>query len=756
MADRGLSSARSAQIATYATRRPKDNSASAGTLFDRWRSQAAALGVTAATLDCLADRVVVEPPRPGTPEAASLFEALAAPGGITNDRSTFSYGRLLEAICDRLPSGGRVEDVVALADAFIASDHVVELDPGAAAAAYRTDGRPIPGRNSEGRWTTREMVATEQHLLHRVASRSGGHAGTVRHDLVEAAIARHPELAGEQMAMIHHLCESGNGVDVVIGLAGSGKTTALATATEAWHHDGYRVTGTALAARTALRLQEATGIPSLTMARLLGRLDRAELVLTDRDVVVLDEAGMVGTRHLARLVDHADTAGAKVVLIGDPRQLPELDAGGTLRALEHRTGAIALTANRRQREPWERDALTALRHGNPTHALAAYQAHGRIHTGGTHDLRDRLVAAWAQDRRTGEAMMVAGTRGEVEDLNHRARALLQATGDVGPDEVTLGARSFAPGDTVLALRNDPATGLLNGTRGRLEQIDTRRRMLVVRTEHDRGVVGVPFRYAEDGHLTHGYAMTIHKAQGATVDTCRILVGDSMRREQLYTALSRGRSHNHLYVEDPDRRGLDRHVRELTPTADQRLQSAVARSGAHQMAVDHENDGLVPLSVLRAERDRLQQILAGAPHDPTADLKRLADERRDAQRRLARAGQERARVQHELDGMPLIVRLRHRERRVVLEHDLNRLDREIQAQRDRRHLLRRRSDDLRPAEEVWRAWQAEHKPDLDRLTTLRLRISLAENLRRPLAEAEKSGTPNLEIQPEPDVGIDVSI
>jgi len=580
-------------------------------------------------------------------------------------------------------------------------------------------------------------------------------AGTVRHDTVEAAITRHPELASEQLAMIHHLCESGNGVDVVIGLAGSGKTTALATATEAWRHAGYRVNGTALAARTALRLQEATGVPSLTMARLLGRLDRAELLLTARDVVVLDEAGMVGTRHLARLVDHADTAGAKVVLIGDPRQLPELDAGGTLRALEHRTGAIALTANRRQRQPWERDALAGLRHGNPTLALAAYQAHDRIHVGGTDDLRDQLIAAWVDDRRGGEALMVAGTRAEVEDLNHRTRTLLQGTGEVGPDQVVLGGRPFATGDTVLALRNDPATGLLNGTRGHLEQIDTKHRVLVLRTEHDRGVVGVPFRYADDGHLTHGYAMTIHKAQGATADTCRILVGEVMNREQLYTALSRGRPHNHLYVEDPDPRGLDRHARELTPTADQRLQSATVRSGAQQMAVDHENDELVPAAVLRAEAERLQQALARRPYNPAPDVKRLADERRDAQRRLAHAGQDQARIQHELDEMPLIARLGHREQRAVVQQSLNHLDRDIGAQTARLRLLQGQRNGLRPAEEAWRAWHAKHKPDLDRLATLRLHISLAENLRTGLAQAEQAPAHMLEVQPESG-GMDLSM
>ena len=200
------------------------------------------------------------------------------------------------------------------------------------------------------------------------------------------------------------------------------------------------------------------------MARLLGRLDRAELVLGERDVVVIDEAGMVGTRQLARLLDHAGRGSAKVVLIGDPRQLPELDAGGTLRSLQQRTGAITLTTNRRQSEPWERQALAALRHGDPTHALAAYQAHNSVHlAGGPADLRQELVAAWAQDRLSGEALMLAGTRAEVDDLNRRVRTVLQHAGEVGPDQIVLGGRPLAIGDTLLSLRNDPSTGLLNST-----------------------------------------------------------------------------------------------------------------------------------------------------------------------------------------------------------------------------------------------------------------------------------------------------
>ncbi len=148
MAERGLSSARSAQIATYATRRRKNHDAPAQTLFEGWRTQAAALGVDARSLDDLLDRTEDGPPRPGTREAAALFEALAASDGITAARSTFTYGRLVEAVCDRLPTGGRTQDVLTLADGFLASEHVIALKPADGNVAYRTDGRPITGRGS--------------------------------------------------------------------------------------------------------------------------------------------------------------------------------------------------------------------------------------------------------------------------------------------------------------------------------------------------------------------------------------------------------------------------------------------------------------------------------------------------------------------------------------------------------------------------------------------------------------------------------
>ena len=179
--------------------------------------------------------------------------------------------------------------------------------------------------------------------------------------------------------------------------------------------------------RRALHLEQ--GIAALLQDLRMG----GEYGLPDRSVIVLDEASMAGTRQLAELLDHADAAKAKVVLVGDPHQLPEIDAGGAFRALVLRTDPIELTNNRRQRNEWERESLDHLREGRTAEAIERYRRHGRIVLGeGAEDVRQRLVADWWQA--AGDAAMIALRRADVADLNARARALMQSHGRLGTDE----------------------------------------------------------------------------------------------------------------------------------------------------------------------------------------------------------------------------------------------------------------------------------------------------------------------------------
>lgn len=567
---RAESSARAAQIAAYATRTAKDADATPEMLIGGWRARAAAHGlddrVLAHVLDC---EPVTEPPKPGTDRADALFRQLASPEGLTAHRSTFRRADVLEAICNQLPSGGRVVDIVELADAFLASPLVLAI------------GRDADERVPE-RWTTPEMLATEERLLQTVEASRDAHAGTTWHEHVAAALDARPTLTSEQVRMVRTLCTSGHGVDVIEGVAGAGKTFALAAAHEAWAASGYRLRGACLAARAAERLQEGSGIPSTTLARLLRGLDRDPL--TPRDVVTVDEAGMVGTRKLLVLIEHAARARAKVVLIGDQRQLPEIEAGGAFAGLLDRHGRTRLVDNRRQHAPWERAALAELRHGDTNRALDAYTTRERIHNGPGDSVRAQLVGDWRRARaRGGNAVIVASHLRAVDDLNRRAREVLRDAGELGPDLVSLGGRGYAEGDVVLALRNDYEVGVMNGTRGTVVRIDHRERALQVITDDQRSL-GIPFDYAAE-HLTHGYATTIHKAQGATVDWCFVLVDDTVSREHAYTAMSRGRHGNDLYVPDDDTRTDVRHGPEVDRDTEERLRSSVTRTIGQQLARD---------------------------------------------------------------------------------------------------------------------------------------------------------------------------
>jgi ATP-dependent exoDNAse (exonuclease V) alpha subunit len=431
------------------------------------------------------------------------------------------------------------------------------------------------------------MVQTEGDLLDLAASGRRAGAGLAHPETVADALARRPSLSDEQVTMVRRICGSGAGVDVIVGVAGSGKTFALAAAHDAWTASGCRVIGATLAARAARQLEAGSGIPSSTLTRLLADLARPEGGgLRPDHVVVVDEASMVGTRKLLDLVRHAHRAGAKVVLIGDPCQLPENEAGGAFAGLARRGERTALRTNRRQHEPWERQALSDVRLGRADEAVAAYLAHGRMY----HDpdpgvVRDRMVDDWWTATADGaDVLMLAAHHRQVDDLNQRARQRMGAAGRLGEREVLLGDRTYAVGDTVLALRNDYREGLLNGTRGTITTIDETAGRLRM-TADDGTTVTIPFTYASAEHLTHGYAMTIHKAEGATVAVALVLVDETMTREQLYTGLSRGQQQNVIHISMGDLRAEIAHMLETEHDPVQSLIGIIGRTDARELAIE---------------------------------------------------------------------------------------------------------------------------------------------------------------------------
>jgi ATP-dependent exoDNAse (exonuclease V) alpha subunit len=431
------------------------------------------------------------------------------------------------------------------------------------------------------------MVQTERYLLSLAESRRHAGAGFAHLDTVTDALARRASLSDEQAAMVWRICGSGAGVDVVIGVAGAGKTFALAAARDAWTASGHRVIGATLSARAARQLEAGSRIPSSTLTRLIADLDLPDGGSLGPDhVVVVDEASMVGTRMLLELVRHAHHANAKVVLVGDPCQLPEIDAGGAFAGVARHGDRARLTVNRRQQEPWERQALSDIRVGRAEEAVAAYVAHGRIHHDPDPDVvRDRMIDDWWTATFDGvDVLMLAAHHRQVDALNQRARQRVRTAGGLGEREVLLGDRAYAVGDIVLALRNEYRHGLVNGTRGTITAIDQRARRLVVTTD-SRATVTIPFAYADAGTLTHGYAMTIHKAEGATVAVALVLADATMSRQHLYTAVSRGSQCNVMYVSTDDLRAEIAHVVEAAREPISVLIGIIDRTDAKKMAID---------------------------------------------------------------------------------------------------------------------------------------------------------------------------
>jgi ATP-dependent exoDNAse (exonuclease V) alpha subunit len=350
------------------------------------------------------------------------------------------------------------------------------------------------------------------------------------------------------------LLTSGRPVDVLTGPAGSGKTAALRIATEQWEQAGLRVTGTAVAAITAQGLQQATGADAVSLTRLLHDPDRH---LPHGGVLLVDEAGMIGTRSLHQLLQLTADRDCKLVLVGDPAQLPELEAGGLFTALSRRPDALQLVGHGRQREGWERQALSAWRAGRIEEALDQYEQHERLHTAADPDqLRDRLVADYLVRREQVpdpfDVLAMAATRTQVREVNDDIRRQLLDAGKLGPRALSVdtsdGPRDYRTGDQVVVTHNDHQRQLLNGHAGSIRTVTADAVTVAFR---DGRQVHLARTWLQQGHLDHAYAMTLHKAQGRTVTHALLLSTESASREVGYVGMSRGTHSNQLYLVQPD-------------------------------------------------------------------------------------------------------------------------------------------------------------------------------------------------------------
>ncbi|NTZ63139.1 Ti-type conjugative transfer relaxase TraA [Agrobacterium tumefaciens] len=462
--------------------------------------------------------------------------------------------------------------------AVMASPALVELQ------AERIDAET--GEVSKARYSTRDMIDLELRMarsaerLHQAQS----HGVDPRH--VERAMERQDNalrrssggpsaasdpsagLSDEQRHAIEHITGP-ECIAAVVGFAGAGKSTMLAAAREAWEAQGYQVHGAALAGKAAEGLEESSGIPSRTLASWSYSWDHGRDLIGRGDVFVIDEAGMVGSRQLARSIGEVEERGAKIVLVGDHEQLQAIGAGAPFRAIAEQIGHVELSNIRRQRHDWQRQASVAFATHKTAEGLAAYRDHGAIHFA---DSREEAMAQIVRDyladsekRADGTRVAMAHRRADVRTLNAAIRSELQnrqrleRSPGLGDDvdrgdgedvgervfQTNNGKRAFAAGDRIIFLENNRDLGVKNGMLGTVEHVEPGK--IIARLD-GRGSDSVSILTDSYQAIDHGYATTIHKNQGATVERAFVLASSTMDRHLTYVAMTRHRDGVQLYAD----------------------------------------------------------------------------------------------------------------------------------------------------------------------------------------------------------------
>ncbi|MES5047119.1 Ti-type conjugative transfer relaxase TraA [Rhizobium nepotum] len=406
----------------------------------------------------------------------------------------------------------------------------------------------VTGVRVPAKYTTRELIRLEAKMANQAIWLSQRSSHGVRQAVLEATFARHDRLSDEQKRAIEHV-GGHERVAAVIGRAGAGKTTMMKAAREAWEADGYRVVGGALAGKAAEGLEKEAGIASRTLSSWERGWSHGRGLLDERCIFVLDEAGMVSSRQMALLVETVTRTGGKLVLVGDPEQLQPIEAGAAFRAIADRIGYAELETIYRQREQWMRDASLDLARGNVGKAIDAYMAKGKM-TGAElkADAVSSLVADWNRDYDAAKSTLIlAHLRRDVRMLNELARGKLIERGVIehgSPFKTADGNRYFAAGDQIVFLKNESSFGIRNGVLGKVVEAAPGRIVAIVGEGAYQRQISVEQRFYNN--VDYGYATTVHKSQGATVDRVKVLASLSLDRHLTYVAMTRHREDLGVY------------------------------------------------------------------------------------------------------------------------------------------------------------------------------------------------------------------
>lgn len=625
----GLSSVEAAQTAAYRTRDKKDYGVDEDDRRNEWIVAAEPHGVTPESVGAM-----VTEARPCEPRRVSAEDVGAALEKLEQTSSHFDRRALLWALCDQLPQGADRAALTAAVDRVLASDRIV--------CVYESRG-PL----DFDQYTTPRLAEMERRFIDTALSEADAGIALVSSDTLAAVLDRHDYLGADQREMVIRLTTGGERIIPVAALPGTGKTTALKAAREAWQAEGYTVIGCATA-RTASAELSYAGVPSTSIRKLLGVTDRRRAeglpALPRESIILADESSMTSTPDLDALRFLSAECGGKLVPLGDPRQIGAIGPCGLYGHLTRATEPITLETIRRQSRPEDRELVRLVHERRGSDALDLLRSQGRVIVGDDLDstLRGQLLD-WHNDFATGaDVVMIARLNRDVDYLNEAARELRREEDALGSAEVIVGERPFAAGDHVLTRIN--AAHVANRERWEVLSADAAARTVELRNlGGDERVVTLNSRYLDrrtDGGapvLDYAYALTNFGAQGKTFDRAYPFLDAGGDLEQQLVAVSRGRDVANVYavasteLVDPD---LGPGLREVSDDLHD-IRIAIEREGndytAAEVALRKQIEQLAPTEL--ASR-RVELAEAGRAADPVlARRDQLDREIKDASERI---------------------------------------------------------------------------------------------------------------------------
>ncbi|MFJ8388547.1 MobF family relaxase [Streptomyces sp. NPDC094438] len=566
------------QQATLDTRPDKEAARPLSELRDEWRQQAIE-GFGSKRIDGLleAARAAAAKARPG-PEAVphldidkaarEVLETVSDHRSVWGRRQVLAEARrwVLQATTGAAPGGDLADRITDL----VLGTQTIDITPPdlnpTFAPLTRDDGTSIYRRRESELYTSAAVLAAEDRIVAAASTRVIPAVSGEVYARVEAAYQEanpNRRLDAGQRALARTFATSERLVAAGIGPAGAGKTTAMKVAADAVRASGGRVIGLGPSARAAAELSAGLEAPAFVLHDWLGARERAqqgkrirpEYALGSGDVIIVDEAGMAGSKRLAAIVAEAERAGAVVRLIGDPFQLSAVESGGALRLLANTVDVVELESVHRFRTPGEAAASLSLRSGEPDTAWTWYLDNQRVVAGTREQMVHQIFADWQRDIAAGRtALMMADDNASVAELNQLAQAYRMGSGQLDMNR-TVALREDVEahrGDLIVTRKNDRINVLRggkdfvkNGDQWQITRVKSNGDIEVRHTDHGGRTILKADYVAKYTEL--GYASTGHRGQGATVDTGSGLLTRRTARESAYVQTTRGRQQNRLYV-----------------------------------------------------------------------------------------------------------------------------------------------------------------------------------------------------------------